>query len=101
MKLFFVFNFLWFRLYFSSIFPSVWFKNGHHIHRSWGYNFLQPSKGLSKSIAHNGVREYHTEAVVEEVVLKAQAFKEVQYLACLANTVVVKKKHGKWQVCVD
>ena len=29
------------------------------------------------------------------------AIKEIFYLEWLANTVVVKKKNGKWQVCVD
>ena len=29
------------------------------------------------------------------------AIKEVFYLEWLANTMVVKKKNGKWRVCVD
>jgi len=29
------------------------------------------------------------------------AIKEVFYLECLANTIVVRKKIGKWRVCVD
>ena len=32
---------------------------------------------------------------------QAGAIKEVFYPKWLANTVVVKKKNGKWQVCVD
>ena len=32
---------------------------------------------------------------------KAGAIKEVFYPEWLANTVVVKKKNGKWWVCVD
>ena len=32
---------------------------------------------------------------------QAGAIKEVFYLEWLANTVVVKKKSGKWRVCVD
>ena len=32
---------------------------------------------------------------------QAGAIKEVFYLELLANTVVVKKKNKKWQVCVD
>ena len=32
---------------------------------------------------------------------KAGAIKEVFYPEWLANTVVVKKKSGKWRVCVD
>ena len=45
----------------------------------------------------------HTEAVREEVMKlkQAGAIKEVFYPEWLANTVVVKKKSGKWQVCVD
>ncbi|XXG78142.1 hypothetical protein AAC387_Pa08g2147 [Persea americana] len=44
-----------------------------------------------------------TEAVVEEVqkLLEAGAIREVHYPQWLANTVVVKKKTGKWRVCVD
>ncbi|KAJ8615907.1 hypothetical protein MRB53_035279 [Persea americana] len=44
-----------------------------------------------------------TEAVVEEVqkLLEADAIKEVHYPQWLANTVVVKKKTGKWRVYVD
>ena len=45
----------------------------------------------------------HAEAVIEEVVrlLEAEAIQEIQYPTWLANTVVVKKKTGKWRVCVD
>ena len=45
----------------------------------------------------------HTDAVREEVakLKKAGAIKEVFYLEWLANTVVVRKKNGKWRVCVD
>ena len=45
----------------------------------------------------------HAEAIREEVMkLKhAGAIKEVFYPEWLANTVVVKKKNGKWRVCVD
>ena len=42
--------------------------------------------------------------VVKDEVMKlkqAGAIKEVFYLKWLANTVVVKKKKGKWRVCVD
>ncbi|KAJ8624791.1 hypothetical protein MRB53_033321 [Persea americana] len=44
-----------------------------------------------------------TEAVIEEVqkLLEAEAIKEVHYPQWLANTVVVKKKMGKWRVCMD
>ena len=45
----------------------------------------------------------HAEAVRSEVakLKQAGAIKEVFYLQWLANIVVVKKKTGKWQVCVD
>ena len=45
----------------------------------------------------------HVEAVQEEVtkLKQARAIKEVFYPEWLANTVVVKKKSGKWRVCVD
>ena len=45
----------------------------------------------------------HVEAIKNEVAkLKpAGAIKEVFYPQWLANTVVVKKKTGKWRVCVD
>ena len=45
----------------------------------------------------------HYEAVKEEVtkLKRAGAIQEVFYPEWLANTVVVKKKNGKWRVCVD
>ncbi|XP_050263982.1 uncharacterized protein LOC126708224 [Quercus robur] len=45
----------------------------------------------------------HASAVRDEVtkLKKEGAIKEVFYPECLANTVVVRKKTGKWQVCVD
>ena len=45
----------------------------------------------------------HVEAVKSEVIKlkQAGAIKEVFYPQWLANTVVVKKKTGKWRVCVD
>ena len=45
----------------------------------------------------------HYEAVKEEItkLKQAGAIKEVFYPEWLANTVVVKKKNGKWWVCVD
>ena len=45
----------------------------------------------------------HAEAVREEVakLKQAGAIKEVFYPEWLANMVVVKKKSGKWRVCVD
>ena len=45
----------------------------------------------------------HSDAVKDEVtkLKQAVAIKEVFYPEWLANTVVVKKKNGKWRVCVD
>ena len=45
----------------------------------------------------------HSEAVKGEVMnfKQAGAIKEVFYPEWLANIVVVKKKSGKWRVCVD
>ena len=45
----------------------------------------------------------HVEAVKSEVIKlkQAGAIKEVFYPQWLANTVVVKKKTGKWCVCVN
>ena len=45
----------------------------------------------------------HTEAVKNEVtkLKQAEAIKEVFYPQWLANMVRVKKKTGKWRVCVD
>ena len=45
----------------------------------------------------------HSNAVKEEMVKlkRAEAIKEVFYLKWVANTMVVRKKSGKWRVCVD
>lgn len=45
----------------------------------------------------------HTKAVVEEVntLMEADAIREIYYQEWLSNTFVVKKKNGKWRVCVD
>ena len=45
----------------------------------------------------------HAEVVKNEVakLKQAGAIKEVFYPQWLANTVVIKKKTGKWRVCVD
>ena len=45
----------------------------------------------------------HSNAVKDEVMKlkQAGAIKEVFYPEWLANIVVVKKKNGKWRVCVD
>ena len=45
----------------------------------------------------------HAEAVQKEAkkLLHAGAIRELHYSTWLSNTVVVKKKKGKWRVCVD
>ena len=45
----------------------------------------------------------HSDAVKDEVtkLKQTRAIKEVFYPEWLANTVVVRKKNGKWRVCVD
>ena len=45
----------------------------------------------------------HVEVVKQEVkkLKEAKAIKEIFFSRWLANTVVVKKKNGKWRVCVD
>ncbi|XP_057505438.1 uncharacterized protein LOC130788661 [Actinidia eriantha] len=45
----------------------------------------------------------HVDAVIEEVekLLDAGAIKEVHYSCWLSNPVVIKKKDGRWRVCVD
>ena len=45
----------------------------------------------------------HAEAIQKEVqrLLQARTIRELQYPTWLSNTVVVKKKNGKWRVCVD
>ena len=45
----------------------------------------------------------HADAVRDEVrkLKHAKAIKEEFYLKWLVNTVIVKKKSGKWRVCVD
>ena len=54
----------------------------------------QPPRRFSKD---------HSDAVKDEVVKlkQAGAIKEVFYPEWLANTVVMKKKNGKWWVCVN
>ena len=59
---------------------------------------ITPKKQLPRHLSKE-----HAEAVRQEVTKLKQvgAIKEVFYPEWLANTVVVKKKSGKWQVCVD
>ena len=58
---------------------------------------------IPKKQPHRRLFKEHSDAVKEEVVKlkQAGAIKDVFYLKWLANTVVMKKKSGKWRVCVD
>lgn len=46
---------------------------------------------------------HHAEVVAKEVknLLEARVIQEVYYPRWISNTVVVPKKNGKWQVCID
>ena len=63
---------------------------------------VNPSVTSKKQPPRRSSKE-HSDAVKNEVtkLKQAGAIKEVFYLEWLANIVVVKKKSGKWQVCVD
>ena len=67
----------------------------HHLN----VNLLTASR---KQLPRRPFKE-HVEAVCQEVtkLKQAGAIKEVFYPEWLANTIVVKKKSGKWRVCVD
>ena len=63
---------------------------------------INPTVLLRKQSPRHSSKK-HSDAVKEEVnkLKQAGAIKEVFYPEWLANTVVVKKKNEKWQVCVD
>ena len=63
---------------------------------------VNPSVIPKKQIPWQSLKE-HVEAVKDEVhkLKQVGAIKEVFYLEWLANAMVVKKKLGKWRVCVD
>ena len=63
---------------------------------------VNPSVTPKKQPPRHPSNEY-VEAVKSEVIKlkQAGAIKEVFYPQWLTNTVVVKKKTGKWRVCVD
>ena len=63
---------------------------------------VNPSITPKKQSPRRPSRE-HAEAIREEVMKlkRAGAIKEIFYPEWLANTLVVKKKNGKWQVCMD
>ena len=57
----------------------------------------------SKKQSPRRLSKEHADAIRDEVakLKRVGAIKEVFYPEWLANTVVVKKKSGKWRVCVD
>ena len=63
---------------------------------------VNPAVVPKKQLPRHSSKE-HSKAVKEKMLKLKQvrAIKEVFYPEWLANTVVVKKKSGKWQVCVD
>ena len=67
------------------------------------YKFnIDPSFPPKKQKPRRSARE-HVEVVKSEVqrLKEVGAIKEIYFSEWLANTVVVKKKNGKWKVCVD
>ena len=58
---------------------------------------------ISKKQRPRRLAKEHVETVRQEVkrLKEAGAIKEIFFPKWLANTVVVKKKNGKWRVCVD
>ena len=63
---------------------------------------INPSTTPKKQPPQRPSKE-HANAIRNEVMKlkQAGAIKEVFYPEWLANTMVVKKKNGKWRVCVD
>ena len=63
---------------------------------------VDPSFPPKKQKPRRSAKE-HIEVVRLEVqkLKEAGAIKEIHFLEWLANTIVVKKKNGKWRVCVD
>ena len=63
---------------------------------------VNPSFPPKKQKSKRSAKE-HVEAVRLEVqrLRKAGAIREASFLEWLANIVVVKKKNGKWRICID
>ena len=63
---------------------------------------MDPSYPHKKQKPRRMAKE-HVEIVKQEVkrLKEVGAIREVFFLEWLANTVVVKKKNGKWRVCVE
>jgi len=71
-------------------------------------NFIYHHLNVNSSVTSKRQPPWHSskdysDAIKDEVIKLEQAWaiKKVFYPKWLANTVVVKKKSGKWQVCVD
>ena len=63
---------------------------------------VNPSVTPKRQLPWHSSKDYSDTVKDEVMKLKqAGAIKEVFYPKWLANTIVVKKKSGKWQVCVD
>ena len=64
-------------------------------------NIFMEAKPISQK--HRKLAPKRAEIVAKEVerLLEANAIRTVQYPTWLSNTVVVRKKNGKWRVCVD
>ena len=63
---------------------------------------VDPLYPLKKQKPRRSAKE-HVEAIRQEVkrLKEVGAIKEIFFPEWLVNTVVVKKKNGKWRVCVD
>ena len=63
---------------------------------------MDPSYTPKKQKSRRSVKEY-VDAVKQKAkrLKEPEAIKEIFFLEWLANTVVVRKKNGKWRVCVD
>lgn len=63
---------------------------------------LDPSYPSKKQKPRRSAKE-HVEAIKQEVkkLKEAGAIKAIYFSEWIANTVIVKKKNGKWKVCVD
>ena len=63
---------------------------------------VNPLFPLKKQKPRRSAKE-HVKVVNQEIkrLKEAGAIKEAFFLEWLANTMVVKKKNGKWRVCID
>ena len=63
---------------------------------------VNPLFPLKKQKPRRSAKE-HVEVVNQEIkrLKEAGAIKEAFFLEWLANAMVVKKKNGKWRVCID